>query len=1041
MGLPSEIADLIERFDRNLETYKGGQYNEAQLRQDFLNPFLGALGWDMTNKAGYAEAYRDVIHEDAIKIGGATKAPDYCFRIGSVKKFFVEAKKPSVNLKDDVSPAFQLRRYAWSAKLPLSILTDFEEFAVYDCRIKPVQTDKASTGRVLYFTYKDYPAKWDELVNIFSREAVLKGSFDKYAESSKLKKGTATVDDAFLTEIEDWRDMLAKNIALRNTDFTTRELNFAVQRTIDRIVFLRICEDRGIEEYGRLQTQLNGTNVYKRLVQLFSQADDRYNSGLFHFQREKERHEEPDKLTPNISIDDKPLKDIINRLYYPESPYEFSVLSADILGQVYEQFLGKVIRLTAGHQAKVEEKPEVRKAGGVYYTPKYIVDYIVKNTVGQLLNPPLEKGGKGGFESSDVNPPQSPFAKGGNSITPKEAAKLRILDPACGSGSFLLGAYQYLLDWHRDWYVSDDPKKWCAAKNPPLYQAQGGDYHLTTSEKKRILLNNIYGVDIDFQSVEVTKLSLLLKVLEGENNQTLANQLKMFHERALPDLGDNIKCGNSLIGPDFYQQQTMLDDEDRYRVNVFDWEKEFPLIFPASSRAGEGQSNKPPRPQGEGRGEGGFDAVIGNPPWGAEYNQDEKEYLRTKYENIHVRTPESFNYFVGQMWICTQQRGLVGLIMPSSFLNQHEFWKTRKLLVESSAIYRIANLGDGVFQKVTAPSCVIVFGGDKTKKKSIYLDLRSEERTNLPTSLVEEQCGQDASQIGRDSDAFILQVRGGMKIIQKCYHWPTLRDIAEDVATGISSGLDSAFVHKQEDIKRLKLEKDLLRKLIIGREINRYSLTPTSSKQIIYTTRDIKIQDYPNCYAVLAKYRDRLSKRVETASGIIPWFTLYRPRRKKLFDEPKILIRQTADRILASVDYEKWYCLKSAIIVQLKENSAIKYEYLLAVLNSRLINFLYDDLVGEQARVFPEVKPVQLFKLPIRTINFTDRTDKVRHDKMVSLVDQMLSLNKQLSAAKTNHEKTALQRQINATDQQIDQLVYELYGLTEEEIKIVEVRK
>ena len=158
-----------------------------------------------------------------------------------------------------------------------------------------------------------------------------------------------------------------------------------MQRTIDRIVFLRICEDRGIEEYGRLQTQLNGTNVYKRLVQLFSQADDRYNSGLFHFQREKDRHEEPDKLTPNISIDDKPLKDIINRLYYPESPYEFSVLSADILGQVYEQFLGKVIRLTAGHQAKVEEKPEVRKAGGVYYTPKYIVDYIVKNTVGKLV--------------------------------------------------------------------------------------------------------------------------------------------------------------------------------------------------------------------------------------------------------------------------------------------------------------------------------------------------------------------------------------------------------------------------------------------------------------------------------------------------------------------------------------------------------------------------------------------------------------------------------------------------------------------------------
>ncbi|MDA8241842.1 MAG: hypothetical protein M0Z67_15940 [Nitrospiraceae bacterium] len=169
MGLPKEISDLIERFERNRESYLSGQYNETQLRREFLDPFLGALGWDVDNKQGYAEAYKDVIHENALKIGGATKAPDYCFRIGGVKKFFGEVKKPSINLKEDVSPAFQLRRYAWSAKLPLSILTDFEEFVVYDCRIKPSQTDKASTGRVLYLTYKDYQAKWDELASIFSR--------------------------------------------------------------------------------------------------------------------------------------------------------------------------------------------------------------------------------------------------------------------------------------------------------------------------------------------------------------------------------------------------------------------------------------------------------------------------------------------------------------------------------------------------------------------------------------------------------------------------------------------------------------------------------------------------------------------------------------------------------------------------------------------------------------------------------------------------------------------------------------------------------
>jgi len=357
MSMPHELSELIERFDRNREAYLSGQYNETQLRREFLDPLFISLGWDIDNKQGYAEAYKDVIHEDAIKIGGVIKAPDYCFRIGGTKKFFVEAKKPSVKLKDDINPAFQLRRYAWSAKLPLSILTDFEEFAVYDCRIKPVKTDKASTARILYLTYDEYARRWDEISSVFSRDAVLKGSFDKYAGKGKHKKGTAEVDNVFLEEIEIWRDMFARNIALRNPGLTQRELNFAVQRIIDRIIFLRICEDRGIEEYGRLMSLLNGVTVYKRLFHIFRNADERYNSGLFHFEKEKDRHELPDDLTPSLDIDDKLLKDIIRRLYYPESPYEFSVLPADILGQVYEQFLGKVIRLTSGHRAIVEEKP------------------------------------------------------------------------------------------------------------------------------------------------------------------------------------------------------------------------------------------------------------------------------------------------------------------------------------------------------------------------------------------------------------------------------------------------------------------------------------------------------------------------------------------------------------------------------------------------------------------------------------------------------------------------------------------------------------
>jgi hypothetical protein len=201
MAVPKEITRLVERYDAQREAYESGQYKETEIRVEFIDPFFKALGWDVHNEQGYAEAYKDVIHEEALKTGGATEAPDSCFRIGGVRKFFVECKKPSVNIKDAPHPAYQLRRYGWSAKHPLSILTDFEEFAVYDCRVKPNKNDSAAVGRIMYLTSGQYAEKWDDIAAIFSREAVLKGSFDKFAEGIKGKRGTATVDDVFLEEI------------------------------------------------------------------------------------------------------------------------------------------------------------------------------------------------------------------------------------------------------------------------------------------------------------------------------------------------------------------------------------------------------------------------------------------------------------------------------------------------------------------------------------------------------------------------------------------------------------------------------------------------------------------------------------------------------------------------------------------------------------------------------------------------------------------------------------------------------------------------
>lgn len=274
MAPPRSIFQLVEHFERNEDAYRSGAYNEAQLRREFLDPLFEALEWDVGNRLGAAEAYKDVIHEDAIKVGGGTKAPDYCFRIGGARKFFVEAKKPAVNVRMDAPSAFQLRRYAWSSKLPLSILTNFSEFAVYDCRVQPLQTDLASTARVLLFSCRQYLEKWDEIAGIFSKDAVIKGYFDKFIASTKLKRGTAEVDDAFLSEIEKWRRDLASNIASRNSTLSQRELNFAVQRIIDRIIFLRISEDRGIETYRQLRDLQNSTNIYQQLCAVFEPNEE-----------------------------------------------------------------------------------------------------------------------------------------------------------------------------------------------------------------------------------------------------------------------------------------------------------------------------------------------------------------------------------------------------------------------------------------------------------------------------------------------------------------------------------------------------------------------------------------------------------------------------------------------------------------------------------------------------------------------------------------------------------------------------------------------
>ncbi len=1027
MAAPREIVELVERFERNVDAYKSGRYNETQLRREFIDPFFGALGWDVENRGGRLGLQREVIHEDSVLVRDSMKNPDYGFYIGTARKFFVEAKKPSVNLENDVRAAFQLRSYAWSAGLPISLLTDFEEFSIYDCRIEPSNYDSPRVGLLRHFTYDKYVDHWDEIAALFSREAVLGGSLERYIESKKKARGTITVDEAFLREIDSWREILAKNIHRNNPDLTVRELNSSVQNTIDRIVFLRICEDRGIERFGQLKDRLTGeTTIYARLIELFRQADEKYNSGLFHFKEESGRGE-PDRLTPSLKIDDVVLSEMIEKLYPPESPYRFSVIPAEILGHVYEQFLGKVISLGEDGGVEVEYKPEVRKAGGVYYTPTYIVEYIVEKTVGKLLA----------------------------GQTPTTVSELRILDPACGSGSFLIGAYQRLLDWHLEWYTSHRvphlaagkaessrevqallppggpagagavgnaagaakrrgrPRKSSAAASPcaangqragsfPIFQAAGGEWRLATAERKRILLNNICGVDIDLQAVEVTKLSLQLKVLEGENQETLSQQLTLFKERALPDLGENIKCGNSLIDPDFYDGQTSLfDEEEMYRVNAFDWEAEFPEIM----------------------GRGGFDAVIGNPPYitisgkqNSHVSLDVKNYAIARYKSAEYKV-NYFSLFIEKGIKLLSDGSRLGFIVPRAFMDNNYFKKLRKIILDSCYLDTLVEIRDSVFN------------GAETGGNVILVLIKSNCDETYSSNITNGAVVDDVHFFSTDSQAYVKMEQKHFReqpnfnfFIMNKEHFDlivkiktsntTLSDICS-VYNGANTGNMAKILLSKEKVDYRYI------KILEGKNISRYTICWNG----LYICYDPSLRD-----KIDIKSLDTRQKKIDFAL-----------RDPAIFHTDKIILRQTADRLIGTFDDEHYITRHSTHLILMKKDiSQINLKYILGLFNSRLLTYYYQKIIPEVGKTFAEVKTVNVGRLPIRTIDFSDPEDVARHDKMVKLVENMLDLHRRLSESKTGHEKTLLSRQIETTDRQIDALVYELYGLSEEEIAIVE---
>jgi type I restriction-modification system DNA methylase subunit len=742
------IKTLVQGFAENIRQLKASQYKESQVRLHYIDPFWALLGWDVSNADQLppqdvevmVEPSMDSIEDDGLR----TREPDYLFRANGFPRFIVEAKKPVIDIDTDKKAIFQTKRYAWNAAIPFAVLTDFEQFRLYDTTLKPI-INEPSRGLVLEFKidFQDYPAKWDEFIATFGRDAVAKGSLEKLrarirkiSPNRRLRtvdrmlseiRGDEPVDKVFLGYLETYRKHFARAIYHDNKkDFPEADtlhgaarLTEAVQRLIDRMVFMRVCEDRGIRQYGSLKAMLDrisaeGGDFYRALCAEFRELDREYNGYLFKYH-----------FSESLAVSDDILADLIRTLYPPDGPWDFSAIGDDILGIVYEKFIGSVVVVKLG-EADVEQKPEVRHANGVYYTPRFVVDTIIRRVVGPKI--------------------------AGRS--PMEVLDIKILDPACGSGSFLVATFQYLID-HCLAAIANDPSLAKVPATPRArkkrkdiaFQDKKEQWQLAPDFKAALLTNCIHGVDIDQQAVEVTVMSLYLKMLEGKlpphwQRDWLENEL-------LPSLDKNILCGNSLINSvDFDRCEIAThgglfppDDDTLFRINRFDWDSHTHGFGSFLDSEAEKQCGRK-----------GFDCIIGNPPYirVQELNKwasKECAFYKWRYKSAAKGNYDIYVVFVERCLELLAQDGLLGFIMP------HKFWQAkygeglRKVIANGNYLRSILDFGDQqVFQGVTTYTAVHIFGA-QTKTNTIdYAKILDLEDGRIQCAMLEDRKQSEGTQ-------------------------------------------------------------------------------------------------------------------------------------------------------------------------------------------------------------------------------------------------------------------------------------------------------
>lgn len=1017
------VRALVEQFRAREDYYSSEAYDETTTRERWINPLFEALGWDVLDlgdrgegrevlyhsrfvtdatPAGEAEWDEELSDEELAERRAKILIPDYAFRVDGVHRFFVEAKKPRRSLHSK-SPVYQLKEYAWNQEVGVSILTSFREFRAFDCTLTP-ERENPDAGILPSFdlTFEQYEASWDDLWDTFSREAVGRGSLTRLNLAIKRGRvlGALRVGEAFLRDLEEWRAELASELLARNNALDLYELAEATQRILDRLVFLRVCEDRAIEPLIVLRRYARMTDAYQHLVSTeFRRLDAIYNGQLFahHF-------------SENLTIGDRMFQSLVAKLYYPRSRYRFDVIGPDLLGSIYERFLGKELEITAVGTVEVAEKPEIRHSGGVYYTPRWIVERIVQRTLDPLLD----------------------------GVTPRAVANLRIVDPACGSGSFLLGAFDHLIRWHERYY-DEHP-----TETPERHFVDArGNRRITSDTKAEILSRNLYGVDIDPQAVEVTQMSLYLKVLEGENQQTLASHPRLFKTAYLPLLEGNIKWGNSLI--DFADVPATLTGDLARRVVPFDWK---------DGRHGFGKVFED---------RGGFDAVIGNPPYTRvqvlrRFRPDETEIYARKYASAATGSFDIAAPFIERGISLLRKSGRFAFIVSRQFTETDAGAPLREALSKGRQVEEIVDFADGlVFEGVGAYTLLLHLTASSNKEYRLTrVDppptpgslARAEESGSVVTGKLA------ASTLTADEWDLSLPAERALLDRLAAGRQP-LGDVADAIFQGVITGADFVFCLQDHGPDRINkgcrvvsardgggqfpVEDAVLRPVFGGRgdirpfhasESTTALLLPYEGATLI-PARRMKT-DYPHAWAWLTSQKDRLSERSGrwTAEN---WHAFSRPQNLERYGGEKIMVPYMVERLCAHLDRSAHFFVNvstGGYGIGLDDDQ--DPEFLEALLNSRLLSWVLKRYSRAWRGGWFAARNRNLSRLPISSGTDTERA------AIKTAFAGCVSLAGAVAESDSDREKELAERQLAAAVGSFDRLVEDLYAVTSSERSLLD---